>query len=105
MSVYDQTIASVTRDGPSVLELDRIRAKMKSDLYDQLEIPISRASTLSHAVLFDGNADSIYALPHEIAKVTSSEVRAFAAKYLVRTNRTLIYRVPESKGAEAEVVQ
>jgi hypothetical protein len=33
-------------------------------------------------------------IPGELARVTAAEVRAFAAKYLVRTNRTIIDRVP-----------
>ena len=32
--------------------------------------------------------------PMSLARVTPEEVRAFAAKYLVKTNRTIINRVP-----------
>lgn len=98
LAAYDQTVAALSTEGPSASELERIRAKMLSDLYDQLEIPISRASVLSHAVLFDGNADQVDATPVQIANVTPTEVKAFAAKYLVKANRTIIYRVPESAG-------
>ena len=73
---------------------------MRSDWYGQLEIPLSRASVLSHAVLFDGNADAALAVPDQIATVTPAEVKQFAAKYLVKTNRTLIWRVPEPKVPE-----
>ena len=100
LAAYDQAVASLATEGPSASDLQRIRAKMRSDLYDQLEIPITRASVLSHAVLFDGNANSVNALPTEIATVTSAEVKAFASKYLVKTNRTIIYRAPETKSAE-----
>jgi zinc protease len=101
LAAYDQAVSALATNGPSAAELERIRAKMRSDWYDPLEIPISRASVLSHAVLFDGNAESVNEMPVQIATVTSADVRAFAAKYLVKTNRTIIYRVPESTGATA----
>ena len=94
---YDAALNDLTTKGPSVAEIARVSAKMRSDWYAQLEIPISRASALSHAVLFDGNADAVSAFPAEMATVTPAEVRAFAAKYLVKTNRTIIYRIPDSK--------
>ncbi len=94
LNAYDAVIARLAERGPDAADLQRIRAKMRSDWYDQLETPMSRASVLSHAVLFDGSPDSVGSVPDEIAKITPDEVRAFAAKYLVKTNRTIIYRVP-----------
>jgi predicted Zn-dependent peptidase len=101
VAAFDEAIAELVSHGPSAAELDRVRAKMRSDWYGQLEIPISRASVLSHAVLFDGNADLVGSVPDQIAGVTSDDVTNFAAKYLVKTNRTMIWRVPAQpeKGA------
>jgi len=100
IAAYDDAIADLARRGPDASELERIRAKMRSDWYGHLEIPIERASTLSHAVLFDGNADRVSSIPDEINAVTADDIRKFAAKYLVKTNRTIIWRVPDPKGAE-----
>lgn len=97
LASFDAAIADLAEHGPSAAELERIRAKMRSDWYDQLEYPISRASTLSHAVLFDGNADMVDRVPVEIGTVTAQDVQNFARKYLVKTNRTIIWRVPEPK--------
>jgi zinc protease len=94
---YDSVIARLKTDGPTPGEMERIKTKMKSDWYGQLEIPITRASALSHAALFDGTADAVNQLPAEIDAVTPAEVKAFAAKYLVPTNRTIIDRVPETE--------
>lgn len=94
---FDRVVADLAEHGPSTADLERIRAKMRSDWYDQLEVPMNRASTLSHAVLFDGNADIVSRGPVEIASVTAQDVQNFAKKYLVKTNRTLIWRVPEPK--------
>jgi predicted Zn-dependent peptidase len=83
--------------------MDRIRTKMRSDWYGQLEIPVERASVLAHATLFDGNPQRVNEIPDELAKVTAEEVRAFARKYLVNANRTIIDRVPASApGGESE---
>jgi predicted Zn-dependent peptidase len=75
---------------------------MRSDWYGQLEIPIDRASALSHAVLFDGSFERVYQIPEDLAKVTPAQVKAFAAKYLVSSNRTIINRVPDAAAQSAE---
>ena len=94
LTAYDAAVADLSTPGPRPEELDRIRSKMRSDWYDQLQIPVNRASALSHAVLFGDDPDRVYQVPDELARVTSDEVRAFARKYLVSTNRTIINRVP-----------
>ena len=94
LSAYDAAIADLAKKAPSREEVERVAAKMRSDWYDQLEIPINRASALSHAVLIEGNFDSVYQIPDRVAKVTPEQIRSFAAKYLVATNRTIINRVP-----------
>lgn len=94
LAAYDSAIRELAEKGPSQQDLDRVVIKMRSDWYANLERPLDRASVLSHAVLFDGSFDSVYQLPEELAKVTTAQIRAFAAKYLVTTNRTIINRVP-----------
>jgi len=82
------------------IDVDRVVTKMRSDFYANLENPIDRASVLSHAVLFDGSFDRVYQIPDELAKVTPAQIRAFAAKYLVANNRTIINRVPAPKESD-----
>jgi predicted Zn-dependent peptidase len=105
LAAYDSTVKELIDKGPSQQDLDRIVAKMRSDWYDQLEIPISRASALSHAVLFDGGFDLVYQIPEDLAKITPTQVRAFVAKYLVSANRTIINRVPAQGDAGSEKKQ
>jgi predicted Zn-dependent peptidase len=100
VAAYDATIKELAEKGPSQEELSRTVAKMRSDWYDQLEIPINRASALSHATLFDGSYQRVYQIPEDLAKVTPAEVQKFAAKYLVKTNRTIINRAPETSGKQ-----
>ena len=94
IAAYDGAIADLVKNGPSRAALERVATKMRSDRYGELEIPIRRASALSHAVLFDGSFASVYSMPDDLAKVTPQDVKAFAAKYLVTTNRTILNRVP-----------
>jgi zinc protease len=102
IAAYDTAIESLARTGPKADELERVRSKMRSDWYDQLEIPLTRASTLAHAAMLDGDPMRVYSVPDEFNKVTADDVRAFAAKYLVKTNRTIIDRVPAAKPASSD---
>jgi predicted Zn-dependent peptidase len=106
LGAYDAAINDLATKGPSKAELERISAKMRSDWYAQLEIPISRASVLAHATLLDGNPERVNQIPDELARVTADEVKGFARKYLIKTNRTYIDRVPapasEKKAAGGE---
>jgi predicted Zn-dependent peptidase len=94
LSAYDGVMSDLATQGPSPAALARISAKMQSDWYSNLEVPLDRASLLSHATLLDGSPESVNEIPEELARVTPEEVRAFAAKYLVKTQRTIINRVP-----------
>jgi len=94
LAAYDAALSGLAAQGPSPAALARISAKMQSDWYSNMEVPINRASLLSHATLLDGNPERVNEIPDELARVTPEEVRAFTAKYLVKTHRTIIDRVP-----------
>ena len=102
LAAFDANIRDLIEKGPSQQDVDRVVTKMRSDWYSNLENPIDRASALSHATLFDGNFDLVYQIPEDLAKVTAAQVRAFAAKYLVATNRTVINRVPAAKDKDQD---
>ncbi len=102
VSAYDAVIANLAKGGASAQQLERIRAKMRSDWYNELEMPLDRASVLAHATLFDGSPARVNEIPDELSKVTSDEIKVFARKYLVPTNRTLINRVPVPPAGKAE---
>ena len=94
LAAYDANVRDLIDKGPSQQDVDRVVTKMRSDWYGNLEDVIDRASMLSHATLFDGHFDAVYQIPDDLTKVTPLQVRAFAAKYLVARNRTVINRVP-----------
>ena len=105
LAAFDANIRDLIDKGPSQQEVDRVVTKMRSDWYGNLENPIDRASALSHATLFDGSFDLVYQIPEDLAKVTPAQVRAFAAKYLVATNRTVINRVPAPKDKDQDTAK
>jgi len=103
LAAYDETIEQLAGKGPTAEQLARVQTKMRSDLYDQMEQPINRASLIAHAALFDGNAARINTIPADIDKITPSDVQAFAQKYLVTRNRTVVERNPAPKPAAQKV--
>ncbi len=101
LTAYDAVIADLANHGPAREEVERVSTKMRSDWYGQLEIPIQRASILAHATLFDGTPARVNEIPDELARVTPDQIKAFAKRYLVATNRTIINRVPAAKALDA----
>jgi len=98
----DKVVQRLATTGPTQAELQRVVTKMRSDLIDQVEAPINRASLLAHAALFDGKPDRVNTIPTELAAVTPEQVKSFAQKYLTPSNRTIIERDPvASQGGEA----
>jgi predicted Zn-dependent peptidase len=100
LASLDKVVDRLATSGPTAAELSRVVTKMRSDMIDNLEMPIDRASALAHATLFDGTPDRINKLPAEIASVTPEQVKNFAKKYLVASNRTIVERDPAPAGAE-----
>ena len=98
----DKVVERLATTGPTQAELQRVVTKMRSDLIDQMEAPINRASLLAHAALFDGRPDRVNTIPTELAAVTPEQVKSFAQKYLTPSNRTIVERDPvASQGGEA----
>lgn len=102
LSDYESVIDDLTAHGVPETELDRVRAKMRSDWYAQLETPGTRASILGQLTLFDGNPERVNQIPEEISRVTSSRIQDFARHYLVPSNRTIIERVPAPSGSKGK---
>ncbi|MGH9327107.1 MAG: M16 family metallopeptidase [Terriglobia bacterium] len=94
LSAYDDVIKDLTAHGVPENELERVRAKMRSDWYSQLETPGTRASILGQLTLFNGDPQRVNQIPAEISRVTSSRIQAFARHYLAASNRTIIDRMP-----------
>jgi zinc protease len=97
LGAYDSAVQKLATNGPSADELERAITKVRLDWYGELEIPVERAEVISLATLFDGNPGMVNEIGDDLGRVTAVDVKAFVAKYLAKTNETIINRVPAAK--------
>lgn len=96
ISNFDGVLADLEQHGPSQAELERVRTKMLSDWYGELESPVERATAIAYAQLFYGNTDRVNEVGTKLANITANDVRNFLTKYMNASNRTIIIRQPVS---------
>jgi predicted Zn-dependent peptidase len=73
-------------------DLARVKTKMRSDFYTDLELPINRADSLALAQLLMGDANALNQIPAQIDAVTSADLARVASTYLTVRNRTVVDR-------------
>jgi predicted Zn-dependent peptidase len=76
-------------------EMDKARNGARSQFIGSLGSSFQRAVLLGQYALFYDNPDLINTRADKIAKVTAADVQRVAAKYLVRTGRTVVLSVPK----------
>jgi predicted Zn-dependent peptidase len=87
-------IDKIAKAGVPAADLLRVKSKMRSDFYADLELPINRADSLALAQLLMGDANALNELPAQIDAVTSADVARVATAYLTVANRTVVDRKP-----------
>jgi zinc protease len=97
-----EEIAKIAKAGVPAPDLARVKAKMRSDFYSDIELPINRADVLAIAQLLTGSAASVNDIPGQIDAVTPADVQRVAATYLTVANRTVIDRKPAAAPAVAK---
>ena len=80
LGAVDEEIVRVAQDGLEKGELDRVRARLVSVLFRELDAVISRTLEFAKFELIHGRAELIAELPERLAAVTDDDVRAAAAK-------------------------
>jgi predicted Zn-dependent peptidase len=85
-------IQRIATAGVPAADLARVKTKMRSDFYSDVELPIFRADVLAVAQLLTGSAASVNDIPGQIDAVTSADVQRVAATYLTVANRTVVDR-------------
>jgi predicted Zn-dependent peptidase len=93
----DAVVADVSSKGVTEKELADAKIRFRSNFYSQLESSFGKAHLLSVLALFRDDPNQINSLLTPFEGVTTAQVKAAAAKYLVASNRTVIDRVPEAK--------
>jgi predicted Zn-dependent peptidase len=94
----DDEIAKVRRDGVPPELLQRVLARERSNLYDQLGNTESRADMLAAFALFDNQPQKINGIDARFAAITPELLKRTADTYLVPANRTIVeIRTKEQK--------
>jgi predicted Zn-dependent peptidase len=75
----DAEIAGVVRKGVTPAALERVKTKMLSDYYGNLEQFLQRADTLAKLQALWGDAGVVNSIPDRIAAVSGAEVQRVAA--------------------------
>jgi len=91
----DSVIAEIAQKGVTEKELADAKVSGRSGYYAQLETSFGKMHLLSSLALFRDDPNQINTLLAPFDKVTTAQIKAAAAKYLVASNRTIIDRVPE----------
>jgi predicted Zn-dependent peptidase len=94
-------IQKIVAAGVPAPDLARVKTKMRSDFYADVELPIYRADVLAIAQLLTGSAASVNDIPAQIDAVTAADVQRVAAAYLTVANRTVVDRKPAPAPAAA----
>jgi predicted Zn-dependent peptidase len=98
LSAVDAQIVKLQTQPVDDETLRRARVKMRSSLYDSLELfnGFGRADLLSSFALFYDDPAKINRIESEFAKVTPELIQRTAQEYLRPTNRTILTIVPRS---------
>jgi predicted Zn-dependent peptidase len=96
-----EEVKKIATAGVPPADLARVKTKMRSDFYSDIELPINRADVLAVAQLLMGNAAAINDLPGQIDAVTSADLQRVATTYLTVPNRTVVDRKPAPAPAAA----
>jgi zinc protease len=94
-------IATIAKAGIPAADLARVKTKMRSDFYSDIELPIYRADVLAVAQLLTGSAAGINELPGQIDAVTAADIQRVATTYLTVANRTVVDCKPAPAPAAA----
>jgi predicted Zn-dependent peptidase len=95
LKVVDKVITSVQEHGITDDELKQAKINFRSSFLENIEGGFGRSDLLAALALYDDDPNRINNILSELDKVTTTEVRDAARKWLVPANRTSIDRRPE----------
>lgn len=100
-SAIDAEIEKLARSGPTADELTRVKNFNLTDIARNLESFASRADTLGMLATYFGDPAVVNDWPARYDRITADQVRAAAAKYLTRSNRTTLHYLANPSKPEA----
>jgi zinc protease len=87
-AIYAQ-IETLITDGVTDRELQKAKNSKLVGFYHRMETLSGKANTLGTYELYFGDYRKLFSVPADYAKVTVDDVKAVAAKYLKKSNRTV----------------
>jgi zinc protease len=97
-----EEVQKIASAGVPAADLARVKTKMRSDYYSNLELPIYRADAIALAQLLTGSANSVNEVPAKLEAVTAADLQRVATTYLTVANRTVVDRKPAPAPPAAE---
>lgn len=82
-------IEKVIKDGVSESELEKVKSKKLMSLYRSLETIDGRAHYTGIGELFFGDHNIVFSSAKDYEKITATQIKDVASKYLVKSNRTV----------------
>jgi predicted Zn-dependent peptidase len=98
VDAVDAEVRKIASAGVPATDLARIKTKMRSDFYSNLELFINRADAIALAQLLGGSAADLNEIPARIDAVTPADLQRVATTYLGAANRTVVDRKPAAAG-------
>jgi len=99
LASINEEIEKIAKDGVDDDTLARVKTKLLSDWYAELESFLNRANTLAKLQTLWGSADVVNQVPDWIQNVNSDDLKRVARTYLTDANRSVIVRVPAAASA------
>ena len=106
MAAYDAIVDDVRKKGIEADELEHVKVKFRAEYYSSLEgghgssFPrFGLMHYLACFTLFDNDPTLINSILDGFMKVTPAQVQAAAEKYLSRSQRAIVFRMPSQKEA------
>lgn len=101
ISAFDAQVALLQHDVVTAEELERAKAKLRTEFFMGLGTNSARANFVGQFELVLGDFTKALTALEEINEVSLEEVRNVARRYLAKQNRSMIVGVPMGQGAEA----
>ncbi|WP_255948462.1 M16 family metallopeptidase [Streptomyces odontomachi] len=93
-AAVDDELARFATEGPRPEELERAQAQLEREWLDRLATVAGRADELCRFSLLFGDPQLVWSALGNVLTITPEEVRAVAARYLVRNNRAVLTYEP-----------
>lgn len=97
-AIYEE-IDKIIQSGVTEAELQKVKNNILVDFYRTLETINGKANTIGTYELFFGDYRKFFAAAEDYQKVTPADIQRVAAKYFIKTNRTVGILKKSEEGA------